>query len=40
METLGKRARAASRESAGLGTDEKNRGLLAVADELCSQSVY
>ncbi len=40
METLGKRARVASRESAGLGTDEKNRGLLAVADELCSQSVY
>lgn len=40
MEVLGKRAKAASRESARLGTDEKNRGLLAVADELVQQTAY
>lgn len=40
MEILGKRAKEASRESAKLGTNDKNRGLLSVADELCSQSAY
>ncbi len=40
MEILGKRAKTASRESAKLTTDEKNRGLLAVADELVSRSTY
>lgn len=40
MEILGKRAKEASRESAKLGTDDKNRGLLSVAEELCSQSAY
>lgn len=40
MEILGKRAKAASRESARLGTEDKNRGLLAVAEELCAQSAY
>lgn len=38
--TLGKRAKEASRLCAKLGTEEKNRGLLAVAEELCSQSAY
>lgn len=40
MEILGKCAKAASRECAKLGTDEKNRGLMSVAEELCSQSAY
>lgn len=40
MEILGKRAKDTSRESAKLGTDEKNKGLFAVADELCKQSAY
>lgn len=40
MEVLGTRAKAASREGAKLGTDEKNRGLLSVADELCRQKEY
>lgn len=40
MEILGKRAKDASRKSAKLGTDEKNKGLFAVADELCKQSAY
>lgn len=40
METLGKRAKDASRLCAKLGTTEKNKGLLRVAEELCSQSVY
>lgn len=40
MEILGKRAKEASRECAKLGTDEKNRGLLSVADELVNQSAY
>ena len=40
MEILGKRAKDASRASAKLGTDEKNKGLFAVADELCKQSAY
>ena len=40
MEILGKRAKDASRESAKLGTAEKNKGLFAVADELCKQSAY
>lgn len=35
METLGTRAKEASRSAGRLGTNEKNRGLLAVADELC-----
>ena len=37
MEMLAKHAKNASREAAKLGTDEKNRGLLAVADELTAQ---
>ena len=40
MEILGKRAKDASRKSAKLGTDEKNKGLLAVADALCRQCAY
>ena len=40
MEVLGKRAKAASREGAKLGTDMKNKGLLAVAEELEHQSGY
>jgi glutamate-5-semialdehyde dehydrogenase len=40
MEILGKRAKDASRKSAKLGTDEKNKGLLAVADALCRQCEY
>lgn len=40
MEILGKRAKDASRECAKLGTDEKNRGFMSVAEELCSQSAY
>ena len=40
MEILGKRAKDASRKSAKLGTDKKNKGLFAVADELCKQSTY
>ena len=38
METLGNRAKAASREAAALGTEEKNRGLLSVAEELCQET--
>ena len=37
MEALAKHAKSASREAAKLGTDEKNRGLLAVAEELIAQ---
>ena len=37
MEMLAKHAKAASREAAKLGTDDKNRGLTAVADELLAQ---
>lgn len=40
MEVLGTRAKAASRESANLSTDEKNRGLLSVAEELCHQKDF
>lgn len=40
IETLGKRAKEASREGARLGTEAKNRGLLAVAEELHRQSAY
>lgn len=40
METLGKRAKEASRLCAKLGTAEKNKGLLRVADELCYRSAY
>lgn len=40
MEVLGMRAKEASRESAKLGTDDKNRGLLSVAEELCRQKEY
>lgn len=37
METLGIRAKAASREAGRLGTNEKNKGLLSVAEELCQE---
>lgn len=37
MQMLGKLARNASREAAKLGTDDKNRGLLAVANELIEE---
>ena len=37
METLGSRAKAASREAGKLGTDDKNKGLLSVAEELCQE---
>ena len=37
MERLAGLAKAASREAAKLGTDAKNRGLMAVADELEAQ---
>ncbi len=40
IQTLGKRARNASRLCAKLGTKEKNRGLLAAAKGLCSKSTY
>lgn len=40
MEVLGTRAKAASREGAKLGTDEKNRALLSVAEELCHQKEF
>lgn len=40
MEILGRRAKAASREGAKLGTDAKNRGLLTVAEELIRQKDY
>lgn len=40
MEVLGTRAKAASREGANLSTDEKNRGLLSVAEELCHQKAF
>ena len=37
MQMLGKLAKKASREAAKLGTDDKNRGLLAVANELIEE---
>ena len=37
MEMLTRRAKSAATEAAKLGTAEKNRGLLSVADELISQ---
>ena len=37
MEMLTRRAKSAAIEAAKLGTEEKNRGLLSVADELVSQ---
>lgn len=40
IQTLGIRAKNASRLCAKLGTKEKNRGLLAVAGELCARSTY
>lgn len=40
METLGRQAKEASRLCAKLGTTEKNKGLLRVAEELCVQSAY
>lgn len=40
MEILGERAKAASRMAAKLGTEEKNRGLLAVARELRGETAY
>jgi len=38
METLGSRAKAASREAVTFTTEEKNRGLLSVAEELCQNT--
>ncbi|MCL2864770.1 MAG: glutamate-5-semialdehyde dehydrogenase [Lachnospiraceae bacterium] len=38
IESLGKKAKAISREVAKLTMDEKNAGLVAVAEELCKQS--
>jgi len=40
IQTLGIRAKDASRLCAKLGTNEKNRGLLAAAGELCARSEY
>ena len=40
IQTLGIRAKDASRLCAKLGTKEKNRGLLVVAGELCARSTY
>ncbi|MEZ3468462.1 MAG: glutamate-5-semialdehyde dehydrogenase [Schaedlerella sp.] len=40
IQTLGIRAKNASRLCAKLGTKEKNRGLLVVAGELCARSTY
>ena len=40
MEVLGERAKTASRLCAKLGTNDKNRGLLSVAEELCRQREY
>ena len=40
MEILGKRAKEASREAARLGTEEKNRGLVTVAEELVAQTEW
>lgn len=37
MEMLTRRAKAASAEAAKLGTEDKNRGLLSVAEELIAQ---
>ena len=40
IQTLGIRAKDASRLCAKLGTNEKNKGLLAAAGELCARSEY
>ena len=40
IQNLGKRAKEASRLCAKLGTQEKDRGLLAAAEELLSRSAY
>lgn len=40
MEVLGKCAKEASRECAKLGTNDKNRGLISVAQELVNQTDY
>lgn len=40
MEILGNRAKEAAREAAKLGTEEKNRGLFTVAEELISQTEW
>ena len=40
MEILGKRAKEAAREAARLGTEEKNRGLVTVAEELVVQTEW
>lgn len=40
IQTLGIRAKDASRLCAKLGTNEKNKGLLAAAGELCARSAY
>ncbi len=37
MEMLTRRAKAASAEAAKLGTEDKNRGILSVAEELIAQ---
>ena len=39
-EILGKRAKEAAREAARLGTEEKNRGLVTVAEELVAQTEW
>ena len=40
MDILGKRAKEAAREAARLGTEEKNRGLVTVAEELVAQTEW
>lgn len=40
MEIIGKRAKEAAREAARLGTEEKNRGLVTVAEELVAQTEW
>lgn len=40
MKILGKRAKEAAREAARLGTEEKNRGLVTVAEELVAQTEW
>jgi len=40
MESLGKSAKVAAREAGKLGIEDKNRGLLTIADELVSQTQF
>ena len=40
MESLGKSAKVAAREAGKLGIEDKNRGLLAIADELVNQKEF